>query len=308
MVRPSLVVLLCTAAMPALALEEPQPGKLDPHVRTAIYSPADRTMIVASTGRVTNITFSPQERIKRVVMGKDDGPIAPPDPKSLGQDGLVNNLPLRAVAPGMSDLLVITLMPDASERTYQFLVRVKAATKDGDDDPDATYALAFTYPHEEHAAAVQQAAMTWKEKKAAKEREAAEARMATDVFYGPRNWKYLATGDTSIAPYEASDNGYLSAFRYPGNTTVPSIFLVDSPAWCDLHRPPPAEYLKAPERTARVTNTADLTVVQQTAEHYRMRLGQKVVDVFNCGYDPVGHNPGTGTTTPDVVRQVVTQR
>jgi type IV secretory pathway VirB9-like protein len=33
-------------------------------------------------------------------------------------------------------------------------------------------------------------------------------------------------------------------------------------------------------------------------------LGNEVCDVWNVAYDPVGQNPGTGTTSPEVVRTV----
>ena len=46
-------------------------------------------------------------------------------------------------------------------------------------------------------------------------------------------------------------------------------------------------------------------VVQTTAAHFRLRLGEQVLEIYNRSYDPVGQNAGTGTTSPDVVRTVV---
>ena len=97
----------------------------------------------------------------------------------------------------------------------------------------------------------------------------------------------------------------------------PAIFIADSPAWCDLNRPPPDWYLKAPERVVRADPMDDLMVLHETAEHIRLRMGNKsetgqenghVVDISNCGYDRIGHNPGTGTSSPSVVRQIITAR
>ena len=45
-------------------------------------------------------------------------------------------------------------------------------------------------------------------------------------------------------------------------------------------------------------------MVPRVAPLWRLRLNREVLDVMNVGYDPVGRNPGTGTTVPDVVRQV----
>ena len=49
----------------------------------------------------------------------------------------------------------------------------------------------------------------------------------------------------------------------------------------------------------------DVMVVQTTAAHFRLRLGEQVLEIYNRSYDPVGQNAGTGTTSPDVVRTVV---
>jgi type IV secretion system protein VirB9 len=287
-------LLLCSAAAPALALDTPAPGREDSHVRTVAYSQFNRTLIVGTVGRVTNITFSPAERIKRVVMGVDNGPIVAPDPKKLGPSPLLNNLFLRCEKTGSADLLAITLLPDGSERTYQFLVRIDEAPKDGSDEADAIYGLVFTYPREEKAVAQQQAAAAWKARNEAEQKRAAEARLATDVFYGVRNWKYVAQGtDRALAPYEVSDNGRLTAFRYPGNTDVPTIYTVDASG---------AEHATRPEAKD------DMLAVPQTAEHFRLRLGRRVLEIYNRGYDPIGQNPGTGTSSPDVVRTVVSGR
>ena len=49
---------------------------------------------------------------------------------------------------------------------------------------------------------------------------------------------------------------------------------------------------------------ADVAVVSTTAPEFRLRYGDQVLRVFNCAYDRFGTNPGTGTTTPEVVRSV----
>ena len=48
----------------------------------------------------------------------------------------------------------------------------------------------------------------------------------------------------------------------------------------------------------------DRAVVSTTAREFRLRYGGDVLRVFNLAFDPVGFNPGTGTTTPEVVRSV----
>lgn len=285
------VLLLSTAALPAMALSEPVAGKEDPHVRTAAYSQFNRTLIIATVGRVTNITFGKDERIKRVNMGRDDGPIAGPDPKKLGPSPLQNNLPITGVSEGAIDMVVYTLVPDGNERVYQFLIKVRKPPEDDADDATATYGLVFNYPREEQKVAQEQATVAWRAKKANADRKLAEDRLAVDPFYGVRNWKFLAQGrDRDIAPTEASDNGRLTAFRYPGNMELPTVYTVDA---------------EGNEHTAPVTIKDDLIVVQQTAPHFRLRKGPQVIEVWNKGWDPIGQNPGTGTGDPSVVRRVI---
>ena len=58
--------------------------------------------------------------------------------------------------------------------------------------------------------------------------ELAEARLNTDVFYGPQHWSYMVFGrDKDIAPTEAHDNTRLTALRYPGNMGHPAVFKVN---------------------------------------------------------------------------------
>ena len=268
----------------------PLPGKQDAHVRTTAYSPYDRTLIVGVIGRSTTITFGPTERIERVTFGSEDPPWEGPDPSKVGNAPLRNNLPLWPLKTGRSNMQVTTLLPNGDERLYQFALVVHDSPTGDKDDPAATYGLIFTYPQDAHQAAVQAARIRQVD---ARQKVAAE-RLATDYWYGDRNWHYVAQGkDRGIAPLEVSDNGWLTAFRFPGNTEVPAVYIVDN---------------TGAERLAPFEMKDDVMVVQTTAAHFRLRLGEQVLEIYNRGYDPVGQNPGTGTTSPDVVRNVVSSR
>lgn len=293
------------------------PGHADEAIRTEAYSPQSRTSLVIQQGRVTNITFNVMERIKRIV-AVEPGPISTLGKDSSNQEPLVNNLPIFGKSPGTTNLVVITLSPDGMERSYLFTVRVVPTPEDGTEDPTATFSLTFKYPKEQVAAAVvkpssapQVSPISWKQKQTAKDKESAEAKLNSDVFFGPQNLRYLAQGRShDIAPIAASDNGRLTAFRYPGNLGVPAVFVVQDaksgvPDICTTGRSTDNE---APEQTVQATINGDLVVVQRTAAHFRLRAGREVIEIYNCGYDPIGQNPGTGTSSPDVVRRVVTSR
>jgi type IV secretion system protein VirB9 len=321
----SFCLLLCSTSLPALALETPASSQPNPHMRVVPYVPDDVFPVTTMVGRPLTIDFGNDIRVKDFTPGKTNGPIGLPEGKNPGEaPPAVHTLPIVGYEPGTTNLAVITLLPDNySERTYTFLVKVLPETKDGDSNPDLVYNLRFTYKlqeQQERQAAQQvvqhQAALTWKEKKAAADQAKAEARLATDIFYpgcrGPasdslhliRNFKYLAIGDASIVPYEASDNCRITAFRFPGNVNQPTVYIADGGPWCDLSKSPPESWLHSPERHAPTDTKDDMLIVHQTAEHYRFRLGKLVADSSNCGFDAVGYNPGTGTTSPDVIREL----
>ena len=284
------LLALCAVTAPAHALDAPSPGKLDAHIRTVAYTPYDRTLIVGVIGRSTTITFGPTERIERVTFGSEDPPWEGPDPSKVGNAPLRNNLPLWPLKTGRSNMQVTTLLPNGDERLYQFALVVHDAPTGDDDDPAATYGLIFTYPQDVRRAALQAA----RARQADQQQRIAAEQLATDYWYGDRNWHYIAQGkDKGIAPLEVSDNGELTAFRFPGNTEVPAIYVVDA---------------TGAERLAPFEMKDDVVVVQTTAAHFRLRLGEQVLEIYNRGYDPIGQNPGTGTTSPDVVRKVVSSR
>ena len=278
--------MLCCAAIPALALNVPPAAGEDAHVRMTAYSPYNRTRIVGVMNHATTITFAPTEHIVRVTLGSDkdwEGP----DPSKVGSAPLRNNLPLWPLRVGRTNMQVTTALPDGSERLYQYEMVVHEDPGGQIDDPDAVYGLIYTYPRDARAAAVAEAKLH----QAFVVRQVAEDRLSTDFFSGQRNWRYTARGkDTWMAPAEVSDNGRLTAFRFPGNQQIPAIYIVAK---------------DHTEQLAPFQPRDDLIIVQATACHFRLRLGLGVLEVYNKGdCSGVGANPDTGTTSPDVVREL----
>jgi type IV secretion system protein VirB9 len=61
------------------------------------------------------------------------------------------------------------------------------------------------------------------------------------------------------------------------------------------------------ERLTTPEPDQDLLVVHETAYHWRLRAGSDssaVLDIYNEDFNPVGANPWTGTTSPNVIRVV----
>jgi len=308
--------ILC-AATSAYALQHPQPAIPlekggDPHVQVARFDPFQPVLVVGALGRPVTITFKPGEEIIRVNLDQGyvaDGKTVPrpwngPDPEQLGKQPLANTLPLWPVITGRSSADVTTRADDGTTRVYQFVLVALppqpddcATTETGQiadcDDPRITAGLSFTYPPEKpkaEPAAIQQVRARWMAQKAA-EKLAAEARLKQDIFYGPRNWRYVAKGTPEaikhLGPDQISDNTQVTGLLYLGNREIPSLYIVDA---------------GGVERQVTASPDKDLMVVGETARHWRLRKGTEVVDLWNQGYDAIGVNPETGTISPNVLR------
>jgi type IV secretion system protein VirB9 len=280
----------------------------DPQNRVCVYNPAQRYVVTGLVGYPVNLQFGSDETIKRTeyaYTGKDAKGNPVPTwrgPKGDGAKGAgaadtthKNNLPIWPLQQGDSALLVVTNRPDGTERTYQFSLTANEITEDL-----TVSQLTFTYPQDIAKARTQAdqqkkdvAVAAWRALQARLKEDQALARLKTDVFYGPRNFKYQAKADQrfkALAPTEVSDNGWLTEFQWPENVQIPTITMLD-----------PAS---GEERAAATSQQGRMVVVNGTSEWFRLRLGQAVMDIHNLGWSPHRPDPGTGTTSPDVVRTV----
>lgn len=291
----------------ALALDTPPPGKQDPHIRVVPYSQFNIVDLIGEVGRQTTITFDKDEQILRVVLGNQDEDLWDgPSADEIKNHPLKNNLPLWPQKTTPTNMQVTTLLPDESQRVYQFHLSARTPDTAGGDDPDAVFGLIFTYQEQEKAKATAAAKAAYQARVVTQQESVAKARLVDEPFYGIRNWQYIARPNEAWRNAgwpkpEVGDNGETTAFLFRGNVARPAIFIVDSPDPTDrTHCLPGGQERKAPASE----NGNGLTIVYTTAIHFRLRLNEAVMEVCNLRYDPVGQPPGTGTTSPDVVRQV----
>jgi type IV secretion system protein VirB9 len=308
--------LLCVPAA-AYALQCPQPAVPperggDPHIQVAAYDPNNPVLLVGAVGRPVTVTFAPNEHVTNVNMdtgyvGADGkAAVAPWQGVEDGEGAKQptrNILPLWAVRAGRSNAQVVTATDDGATRTYQFvLVALPPQPDDCQapgggmadcDDPRLAYGLSFTYPASSRVPAPADQAAAQARAAAARlaRKLAAEDRLKTDIFYGPRNWKYLVKGKPDmvkrLAPDQVSDNTQVTGLLYLGNRKAPSLYVVAA---------------DGSERQVSPEPDKDLLVVHETAQHWRLRSGSDVADIFNAGYDATGVNPETGTVSPNVIR------
>lgn len=269
------IAAVLSFASPAFAEQTPRSGGFDPHVQVVAYNPMNVVRVVGSPTNSTQIIFGPGEEVSQVAIGDADAWLAQP---------AGNLLFLKPTEIHHStNAQVVTRRADGSLRSYQF--RLIAMPRGSEGSSAAIFAVSFTYLQDMAAARAvsqAQAASTQLE-------QLAQQRLALTWAEGARNWRYIAQGSVQIEPTEVSDNGRQTAFRFPGNMRIPTI------------------YTLSPDGTETIvpyTMVNELALVQTVAREFVLRDGQQIIRVINQGFDPVGRNLGTGTGAPDLMRTV----
>jgi type IV secretion system protein VirB9 len=286
-----LFIALCIGilAAPAFAEEDPVAGPYDSRMRTIAYNPAQVFHLSTAVGATLVVSFAPDETVTQVAV-TDSKDLKASPAKSFLFFKSQTALPLQPV-------IVLTTNTHGALRCYVFEVTTVDAKLLENQAPGVYYSVQFTYPADV-AARRQAAALVAARKEAADEAAKAAALQlqiahdkmeseAHDPFSGQRNWRYAAQGDHSILPLEVWDNGFSTMFRFPGNVRIPSIFVINP---------------DGKEATADYAVKGNLVQVDAVAPQWRLRDGQTVLCVFNKAFNPVGNNPGSGTTSPDVQR------
>jgi type IV secretion system protein VirB9 len=318
---------------PAAAAEAPTPAGADPRVRVIAYDPQQVVKLYAAPGATLTIQLAPGETVAGLPVSDQTlldqpepagpgpltlagGPVAPSERAGAGRGASTDRNLFTAVRGNFvmlkalrdldpQPLFIIGRSTDPSTgkevlRAYTF----ELSTREGPltaETPDTYYLVRFTYPAEERAAAAAAAAARRQAASAAAEtrRRALAERQARERLVlasthaatsGVMNWNYDGQGDRALAPAEMWDDGQSTFLRFPGNRRMPAIFSV-----------------LADGREAAVNysaNTAGLITIHQTNGSFRLRDGGLVLCIFNRAFDPTGRNAGTGTTSPDVVREI----
>jgi type IV secretory pathway VirB9-like protein len=275
-------------------------------IRVESYSPLKRTEIVGVIGQPTTITFPAGGNVYRVVQsGKPDkdGTLADAgwegaSPSEIKDTPLGNNLTLWPVLPGESTMSVITMSSTGIQKVYPFRLLAKPDDAGAADSPNVVLNLIFKEgAAPDPAPAVQTVAVSrvWAARQKAKqeEQEIAEQHLRTDAFNtADGTCHYIAKGKrpNPIEPRCPLDNGEWTLMRFPGLSEKPAVYIVGP---------------DNSKRLARQHGDGDFVVVEEIAQHFRLRLGPAVLDILNQAYDPAGRPAGTGTTSPTVKRDII---
>ena len=284
--------LTMAVAHQAHADQTPVAGRYDSRMRYVAYNPGQVVHLSTIVGATMVVSFAPDETVTSV---------AETDSLHLAAVPKGNYLFLKpSAALTLQPIIVLTQRPDGALRRYVFEIETVSAPSTADGAKGVFYAVQFTYPADAAKAAAARAALDAKKVEQLNQQAlrratqmAANAALQdeqTNPSAGPRNYRYVAQGDRSLAPVAVWDNGYSTLLQFAGNQRIPSIFVIDP---------------DGKEATASYAVNGDIVQLDQTAREWRLRDGGTVLNIYNLGYQSVGGNPETGTTSPDVSRVVV---
>ncbi|WFU92136.1 P-type conjugative transfer protein VirB9 (plasmid) [Rhizobium sp. CC1099] len=279
----SLACLLCLTVN-ARAEDTPTAGKLDPRMRYLAYNPDQVVRLSTAVGATMVVTFGAGETVTAVAVSNSN------DLSALPRD---NYLFFKASNVLPPQPVIVLTASDAGIRRYVFSISTRAMSRLDKEQPDLYYSVQFGYPVDEAAARRKQAeqrSLAYRLRAKAQYQQRAKQLFdepAATASPSPNNWHYVAQGDRSLMPLEVFDNGITTVFRFPGNVRVPSIYRIN----------PDGE-----EATANYSVKGDYVEASSVARGWRLRDGDTVLCIWNSAFDPIGRNPGTGTSRPDVWR------
>lgn len=222
------IVLLELSTM-SHAASVPHRVAADHHVKVVPYDVNNVVMLNGRYGYQTQITFAVNETIQSVSIGDSMAWQAVP---------VNNNLFIKPVAESTTNMTVLT-----NVNSYNFQLD-SSNTK-----ASPTYKLQFTYPDGGYD-------------------QAGSANAVASFDPEKLNWKYSFTGDRSLVPVEAFDNGQFTFFKFKedGMSHLPAIFMVDK---------------NRNETLINYHMQGKYLVVNAIAKQFTLRDGDDVTSVYN---------------------------
>ena len=262
-----LLLAISGIAVAGNGLAEPVPYPVDARIRTVDYV-ADRVITVpVSTGVVTRVVLERGEKIIAAATGI---------PSSCDNDAhqwcVVANADANEVwIKPKQGARHNNLELKTDRRDYSFDFTVGTTT---------TYRIALRYPTNDRP-----------DQPNMPSNQALVAEKLAQAAPQPKNLKYSLESNqkgADITPKAVFDDGNFTYFRFPGNSEVPTIFVIGS---------------DGKEARTNYNMNGDYVVVQRLGRKFVLRLGKSVVSVWNESFDATGTPPVDGTTVPGVKRE-----
>lgn len=234
-------------AASSFAIRESRPTAVDSRIRVLVYSPDDVFKFVGYYGYQTSIELAHDEEVVSISMGDTSAWQIVPSGFRI------------FIKPMDSDATTnMTLI--TNKRTYFFELYAEEA--EDIRDPDMVFNVRFLYPDDEETDSI---------------RTFHALSSGPDLTHPEKyNFNYSISGSEDIAPIKVYDDGEFTYLEFRDkNKDMPAIFAVDDDlreSMVNLH--------------ASDSNT-NIIVVEHVFPKLSVRLGQKLVCIFNEAYtDP----------------------
>lgn len=257
--RLTLIGALSAVSASAWALDTPKGSAKDQRIRNTQYDPTDVIAVNTTPGVATHIVLADDEQFVMHAFG---------DAAAYEFQQVGKHLLLKPIArQADTNLIVIT-----DKRNYAFMLRYADQAKG-----NAVYRVELNYPDIELA---RSAALN-------QQTQIEQALQRTGVAI---NWQsYTMSGDKSLAPVNAWDDGAQTWLRFAPGQDLPAVYFVD------------------PDGNEVIANRhmADphTIVLHRIAAKWHLRLGEQVLAIHNESANQA-RSLSTGTVSPDVQRVI----
>ena len=256
---------------PVAAEELPRQVRQDKRVREVEYDASQVTLVATQRLISTQVEFSPEETIVTAGIGN-------PSYNMVAKLNYLFVKPTEMHPP--TNVNVVTQLPDGRRRTYQLVFGI---TPPGDRREPPFFLVRFRYSADVQSRRAAEAAVRADVQRG----KEADRVLARDASFGPRNYAFSIQGEEDFEPIEVYDNGKVTTFRFKGATELPAIYL---------------GFDDGKDELVPRSIDGELVTVHAVAKKFVLRRGDLVTCVFNERFVPEGIEPGTKTTSPNVVR------
>ena len=280
MVKRSLIAALLVGviSVPAMAEELPAPGLQDARLRVVNYDSNQVFKLRGSFRNAMEIVFENGEEVSNIAVGDAiSWEVAP-------SENFIFIKPREAAGP--TNMIVTTKLGDET-RIYHFDMSI--IPNGQSENSGVHFGLRFRYPEAEARRAALARARSQDQLALAVEAEAVESALDAALVVGPRNLDYRIAGSSAVAPSEVSDNGTATVLRFPRNQSVPAIFEV---------------LPDGSEAVVPYTVSGEFVIINKLVRQIRLRSGDALACIWNMAPADYGNDLGTGTVSPDVIREV----
>ncbi len=259
----------------SVASATPVPYETDARIRTVDYVADGVVTVRVSPNVVTRIVLDQGEKIVAAATGLPSKCDNDDHPWCIVADADTNEIWVKPKRGARRNNLELK----TDRHDYSFDLEVGSAK---------TYRITMRYP----APAVSLAVAKTSAPPATSEKQVVSERLA-QAQPQAKNTNYSLQSNQNgadITPRAVFDDGTFTYFRFPGNSEVPTIFIVG---------------LDGKEARTNYSMQGDDVVVQRLGRKFVLRLGKAVVSVWNEKFDAQGTPPVNGTTVPGVTRESV---